>query len=60
MEVKSVHSAVSEEDAARVEKSLDSGRVAKETVKKAAKKTTRKATKKTTKKAARGGAAKKI
>ncbi len=50
VEVKSVHSAVSEEDASRVEKSLDSGRVAKETVKKAAKKTTRKATKKTTKK----------
>ena len=53
VEVTSVHSAVSEEDASRVAKSLGSGRTAKKTVKKAAKKTTKKAAKKTTKKAAK-------
>ena len=57
VEVKSVHAAVSEEDAARVEESLGAGKAAKtttkKTTKKAAKKTTKKAAKKTTKKAAK-------
>ncbi len=46
VEVTSVHSAVSEEDASRVAKSLGSGRTTKKTVKKAAKKTTKKTAKK--------------
>ena len=46
VEVTSVHSAVSEEDASRVAKSLGSGGTTKKTVKKAAKKTTKKTAKK--------------
>ena len=54
VEVKSVHSAVADEDAARVEASLPSSKVAKKTTKKVAKKTTKKklgAQKKVSKKA---------
>jgi len=50
VEVTSVHSAVSEENAARVEQSLGSGAVAKKTATKATKKTAKKATKKAAKK----------
>ena len=59
VEVTSVHSAVSEEDASRVAKSLGSGRTAKKTVKKAAKKTTKKAVKKAAKKTTKKAAKKK-
>ena len=53
VELKSVHSAVGEEDAARVETSLSSSKVAKKTTKKVAKKTTKKVAKKTTEKVAK-------
>ena len=58
VEVKSVHSAVADEDAARVEASLPSSKVAKKTTKKVAKKTAKKVAKKTTKK--KLGAQKKV
>jgi len=56
LEIKSVHSSVSEEDAERVEASLGKGA---RTTKKTAKKTKKKAAKKTTKKTAKKAAAKK-